>query len=594
MKRLLLLLIVMAAVCAARAAQAGPNYGADQKQLRDLRAKFRQLEKTNPDQAVVAHRTFVQSRPDMDPVVAGQVVYLLAGLYQEGLKQADAALELCDWALQRQGEEPSRMRVLAARAKVLIAENRAAEAVAVLEREWWRLPDVWRDDVGAVVYQYTRALVAAGQKEKAIEVLRKAMSQNLSFTGYWYQSDEWGEAPMGWGYEALINDALQRKADDEALGWAKVNFLLVPAADSSVRYATGLLARAWTARDGSDKAVAAFVASLGDPAQPSPLVRVKLPELDLAMVTALTERRVRHWMDEMGHYHGLLLSGRLFEALAAARIQYADDPAHGVQYVEMTLKAGDQNLKRVTDFRRFRETGESLHPLDEFVKEHAKGNKTLADMPKPVDLAALRPAAAAVPAAAEAPAAPPATAEAPATPATPAPTAAAGAAPASATQAPAAQAPGKLKVTGVFSNFEDGCLGWTGVTRETGDAAEGEACGKIDVSKPFARFTMRGLDWSTAAAICLWVRADRATGEKVRILLPSNDPATPQNDLYAMAFTVDWTGWKRLRFEPKAFTPVGKPVGWHHIDNVTIAGEGWGKPDAANLWIDQLAVERGQ
>jgi hypothetical protein len=86
------------------------------------------------------------------------------------------------------------------------------------------------------------------------------------------------------------------------------------------------------------------------------------------------------------------------------------------------------------------------------------------------------------------------------------------------------------------------------------------------------------------------VRSERATGEKVNVLLPSDNQATPGTDRYSVAFVVDWVGWKRLQWRRAEFRPDGKPIGWQRIDSLTLAGERWGKPGATALWIDDLAV----
>ena len=91
-------------------------------------------------------------------------------------------------------------------------------------------------------------------------------------------------------------------------------------------------------------------------------------------------------------------------------------------------------------------------------------------------------------------------------------------------------------------------------------------------------------------ALELAVRAEYATGERVRVVLPSDDPATPGTDRYSVSSTVTWTGWKRLRWDLKEFRQEGNPVGWHQIDNLTLVGECWGNPGVTQRWIDDLIL----
>ena len=48
----------------------------------------------------------------------------------------------------------------------------------------------------------------------------------------------------------------------------------------------------------------------------------------------------------------------------------------------------------------------------------------------------------------------------------------------------------------------------------------------------FVRLEKVPADWSAMGALELAVRAEYATGERVRVVLPSDDPATPGTDRY--------------------------------------------------------------
>ena len=149
--------------------------------------------------------------------------------------------------------------------------------------------------------------------------------------------------------------------------------------------------------------------------------------------------------------------------------------------------------------------------------------------------------------------------------------------------------PGASSPPRLLADWETGEVPAIGITAAKRTDGKG-SCGRLDVGRPFARLTRVPADWSRVAEVSLWIRSERPTGEKVSLLLPSNDPATPGTDRYAVAFVVDWTGWKRLRWKRADFRPEGRPIGWRHIDSLTLAGERWGKPGAAALWIDDVTL----
>ena len=148
------------------------------------------------------------------------------------------------------------------------------------------------------------------------------------------------------------------------------------------------------------------------------------------------------------------------------------------------------------------------------------------------------------------------------------------------------------------SDFETDADGWLGVTRSKEQAHTGEYSARwSDLSEtPFIRTTLLLHDWTEWGGLEFWLHAQNANGQRLVLLLYSNDPITEKVDSYNFWLVVDWTGWKRFSLRKKDFYTVRQPVGWHQIDNLTIGGGGWGlepKPDTV-LHLDDVSMRRAE
>lgn len=150
----------------------------------------------------------------------------------------------------------------------------------------------------------------------------------------------------------------------------------------------------------------------------------------------------------------------------------------------------------------------------------------------------------------------------------------------------------------LIDDFED-VSDWRGLDRETATVHGGSAAGRWDdhvgttgVSKDFGA----PLDASAEAHLQVWIWSAAANGAQIELVLDSDNEADPAGwDYYDYRFTVDWTGWRLLRVPLADFRPARSPVGWHEINSIRFAADGWSHeplPDTV-LILDDLSFGTG-
>lgn len=137
---------------------------------------------------------------------------------------------------------------------------------------------------------------------------------------------------------------------------------------------------------------------------------------------------------------------------------------------------------------------------------------------------------------------------------------------------------------------------WDGLELSTEQARTGRASGKWSdlEANHFVRTTEVPSDWSEWETLEFWLYAEKANHQPLIILLYSDNTITDKIDSYNYKLTVDWTGWRRISIRKPEFSPVRQPVGWHLIQNMTIAGGGWGLSPISDtvLYIDAVTLRR--
>ncbi len=369
MKRSLLLPLLSLCILGLPAGPARAGYDEDIKAVDALVRQNRALHDTNPEQAVTVYRTYLEAHPDMDGHVALSLVGLITWVLDSRMKQPDKALQMCDWAIEAYKGHRRVVQPMAAKARILTAQKRPAEAQELLEKHWDQVMAGDREQVGPAVQQYVAALDAQGKRKEATEAVRKALSGNGDLLGYvWYSGQ-----PLGWMYDRVIKDLIAKNRVDEALGWGKLFFMLCSPKPNEIEAATACLGRVWMIKEMSDHSLKAFKEAQLDPAKPNPLTGVKLPELDTEALDAHAAREVRVLPDVSGIVSAMVATGRLREAVVTAKQwdpRYPAD-AKGAD-LKRILKAVYLNTKVMDDYDNFAKTGQGPDPLDALAKKLAE------------------------------------------------------------------------------------------------------------------------------------------------------------------------------------------------------------------------------
>ena len=360
MRRAILLVLLSFCVLALPAGPARADYGSDRKAYDALRRANAELEKTKPEQAVTAYRTFLEAHPDLHPKIGVDLTSTTADLLYSRLKQTDKALQICDWAIETYRESRCMVESLTAKAQVLNAEKRWAEAQLLLEKEWDRVMAADQFRIGPAVQQLVAALDAQGKRKEATETTYKALSSNGDLLSWWWYQG----TPPGWMYDRVLKDLVAKNRLEEALSWAKLIFMVCGSTPNEINAAMGYLDRVWNLKDLSDRTFKAFQAAARTPANPNPLDQVKLPELNLEAMNAHADRPVDTAADLAGIIGAQIATGRMREAVVTAQEWYGKSPDAFPDLIKRVLKAGFLNTKVMEECAAFRKTAPGPTPME--------------------------------------------------------------------------------------------------------------------------------------------------------------------------------------------------------------------------------------
>ncbi len=76
-------------------------------------------------------------------------------------------------------------------------------------------------------------------------------------------------------------------------------------------------------------------------------------------------------------------------------------------------------------------------------------------------------------------------------------------------------------------------------------------------------------DWSAYSGLAFWCYSEKATGQKIHIILRSPGP-NGKGDNYHGVFVVNWKGWKQVAIPFQKFRVSRRPSGWNKITEVII------------------------
>ena len=100
-------------------------------------------------------------------------------------------------------------------------------------------------------------------------------------------------------------------------------------------------------------------------------------------------------------------------------------------------------------------------------------------------------------------------------------------------------------------------------------------------------------DWTGHRALRFWMLSERATGNRLIITFPSEDPETEGGDYFVVYDRVDWSGWREFTLVLDRLAPARSPVGWHQVEGIHFYTRGWGqdKPIPGTvLYLDDMRL----
>lgn len=92
-------------------------------------------------------------------------------------------------------------------------------------------------------------------------------------------------------------------------------------------------------------------------------------------------------------------------------------------------------------------------------------------------------------------------------------------------------------------------------------------------------------DLSAFNTLSFWLHSNQASkGTFMVIATSTREPGV--FSYYSRKVTVDWTGWKQLRFHFRSFGVAREPAGWGRIDGLRLTASGWDQsPSDESVWI---------
>ncbi|HNZ22398.1 MAG TPA: heparinase II/III family protein [Polyangiaceae bacterium] len=146
-----------------------------------------------------------------------------------------------------------------------------------------------------------------------------------------------------------------------------------------------------------------------------------------------------------------------------------------------------------------------------------------------------------------------------------------------------------------FENFS----GWTGLVAETKEVHDGKGAGRWQdhvnhstAKKVFAT----PLDVSGEKHFQMWVYSAVANNAKITLVFDSENAADHEGwDYYSKSIYIDWTGWRFIRIPLDSFGVSRNPLGWNHINYISLHAGGWGTDpkDDTLLILDSLSFGTG-
>lgn len=345
----------------------------------------KQLKGAEPQVAIDAYEKLYEDRPKMLPAVAVRLSQRVAEIYGGQLQNWDKVVEIDNWTIQKYPKQAEAILVVDNKIKALTTLNRLEEAGKACEAHWdivlhgGQPGEEWLVMFAASALRGScEAYVALKQPEKATALLLKAFSAMPSLLND--KAQGMGDWKNGWMYDMLVPQLIEAGRIDEALTWAKLQYVTSPADKAAIDRATRSAGRVWGERE-EFQLLRAFARSQEEPAPAdveNPLDTVKLPVFDLKLMKehlARTETPPKMELNRTKTKERILIflaGGDYVTALQEAGKLWQDLPKNpeGAENIRRVLKAGDLNLTRANQFTKFLE-GKAPDPIPGFLKDMA-------------------------------------------------------------------------------------------------------------------------------------------------------------------------------------------------------------------------------
>jgi len=406
-KRLLPCAISVLLMLAGTCCRARADEGADWKAFNTFEAQMADTRAAQPEKAVEAYRAWFVARPLLHPMVLATVLSRVIEMDLDGVRDAGRALEVAQWSEQRWQNAPPAQPVqvvtLEGHARALLALDRAPEAEKLVQDRWAGVKAAaYSRHPYLVMYasrtlqQLSAALEKQGKRAARAALLQQVLVEMPVFLDDRAQgSDGWKN---GWMWDAVNEDLIAAKQPDQALAWARLQFVCCAFDKDAIARATRNLGRAWVAGENLPT-VQAFAAAQDDASKLNPLAKIPLPALDASALRAQS-KRLRPGdatpAEAAPEVIGLLLAtGQAREAMAEAQalVKAAPENPESAQQVCRVFKGADGSVRRANAFIAYLQ-GKGPDPSLEAERAPAPAPSPSAPLPAAVSPIAASPSAA--------------------------------------------------------------------------------------------------------------------------------------------------------------------------------------------------------
>jgi hypothetical protein len=337
------------------------------QQMAQINKDAESLRKDKPAEAIALIQKFQAQHATIRPAYLASRDALIAKIYYENLKDSDKALAAIETGLPRTTDPSGYFPLVRYKAYLLMLAGKHEEVKALFRKELPRYMSEPAADFswlqGILVY-YVQSARGAGRMNDYISDARAILAEQPELITYRYLGPVLIEYLLG-----------QPGKEAEALSWAKLYWMTCDFDEKTLGEATGLLQKAWIARDTNTVKSTAFLTAMQDGKADNPLKDIPLPTFDKAKLSATLEKL------PVASIHSritlMLMLGENGQAMLTARRVLLDDPTgkatQAALEIARVFKASDLNLVRANAFLKYFQNSEGENPLDEFFKQNPVG-----------------------------------------------------------------------------------------------------------------------------------------------------------------------------------------------------------------------------